>query len=85
MSKIPVKVYSLSTCSHCKAAKKLLSDNGIAYDFVDVDQLLGEERSMMIEEIKTYNPKCSFPTIVINNDQVVVGNKEDKIKEILNL
>lgn len=85
MSKISVKVYSLSTCSHCKAAKKLLSDHGIEYDFVDVDQLVGEERSSMIEEVKIYNPKCTFPTIVINNDKVVVGNKENEIKELLNL
>ncbi len=85
MSKIPVKVYSLSTCSHCKTVKKLLSDHGIEYDFFDVDQFVGEERNLMIEEVKTYNPRCTFPTVVIDHDKVVVGCKENEIKELLNL
>jgi glutaredoxin-like protein NrdH len=84
MSQIPVKVYSLSTCSHCKSVKKLLNDCGIEYDFVNVDELAGEERRIMIDEIKTYNPRCTFPTVLIS-DKVVVGNKENEIKELLDI
>ncbi len=84
MSNMPVKVYSLSTCSHCKSVKKFLADHGIDYDFVDVDQFMGDERSSMIDEVKIYNPRCTFPTIVIG-DNVVVGSKENEIKELLSL
>jgi glutaredoxin len=45
MSTPPVKIYSLSTCSHCKSTKKMLADCTIQYDFVDVDTLEGEERA----------------------------------------
>jgi len=84
MSNIPVKVYSLSTCGHCKSVKRFLEDHGIEYNFIDVDQLFGDERKLMIDEVKIYNPRCTFPTIVIG-DGVVVGNKENEIKELLNL
>jgi glutaredoxin len=79
-----VKVFSLSTCSHCKSAKKLLSECTIKYDFVDVDLLEGEERKAILEDVKKFNPKCSFPTIIIG-DQVIVGYKENQIKEALGL
>lgn len=79
-----VKVFSLSTCSHCKSAKKFLSECTIKYEFVDVDLLEGEERKAILEDVKKFNPKCSFPTIIIG-DQVIVGFKEDEIKEALGL
>jgi glutaredoxin-like protein NrdH len=79
-----VKVYSLSTCSHCKSTKKLLSDCTVQYDFVDVDLLEGEERKAILEDVKKLNPKCSFPTVIIG-DKVIVGYKEDQIKEALGL
>jgi len=80
----PVKLYTLSTCSHCKSTKKLLADCTVQYDFVDVDLLQGEERAAILEDVKKFNPKCSFPTIIIG-DKVIVGYKEQEIKEALGL
>jgi len=62
---LPIKIYTLSTCSHCKAAKKLLNDCGASFDCVDVDLLTGKELFDMIKEVMEYNPQCSFPTILI--------------------
>ncbi len=84
MSLPSVKMFTLSTCSHCKATKKLLSDCIVKYEFVDVDLLEGEERNAIIEDVKKLNPKCSFPTIIIG-DKVIVGYKEKEIKEALGL
>ena len=78
MTDKPVKVFSLSTCSHCKSTKKLLSDCTVQYDFVDVDLLEGDERKAILEDVKQFNPKCSFPTIIIG-DKVIVGYKEQEI------
>jgi glutaredoxin len=80
----PVKIFSLSTCSHCKSTKKLLNECTVKYDFVDVDLLQGEERAAILEEIKKFNPSCSFPTVIIGN-KVIVGYKEKEIKEALGL
>ena len=80
----PVKIYTLSTCSHCKSTKKFLNDCKVKYEFVDVDLLNGEERAAIIEDVKKWNPRCSFPTIIIG-DKVIVGYKEKEIKEALGL
>lgn len=79
-----VKIYTLSTCSHCKATKKFLEECKIQYEFTDVDITKGEERKAILEDIKKINPKCSFPTILIG-DKVIVGFKEDEIKEALGI
>ncbi len=80
----PVKVYSLSTCSHCRAAKKFLGECSIKYEFVDVDQLKGDERAAILEDVRNFNPRCSFPTIIIG-EKVIVGFRENEIKEALDL
>lgn len=79
-----VTIYSLSTCSHCKAAKKFIGDCAVKYEFIDVDLLDREERMAILEDVRKFNPRCSFPTIVIG-DKVVVGFREDQIKEALGL
>jgi len=80
----PVKIYTLSTCSHCKATKKFLDRCAVKYDFTDVDLLEGEERVAILEDVKKWNPRCSFPTIIIGN-RVIVGHREDEIREALGL
>jgi glutaredoxin len=84
MTNPEVKVFSLSTCSHCKATKKYLSDCTIKYEFIDVDLLKGDERKAIIEDVKKFNPRCSFPTIIIG-DKVIIGHKEKEIREALGL
>ena len=53
-------------------------------DFEDVDLLEGEERKAILEDVRKWNPKCSFPTIVIG-DKVIAGFKENEIKEALGI
>jgi glutaredoxin len=84
MENKPVRLFSLSTCSHCKSTKKFLNECTIKYEFVDVDLLEGDERKAILEDVKKFNPRCSFPTIIIG-EKVIVGFKEDEIKEALGL
>ncbi len=79
-----VRMYTLSTCSHCNATKKLLNDCEVKYEFTDVDKTTGEERAAILEDVKKWNPDCSFPTIIIG-DQVIVGFKEEEIRKALGL
>jgi glutaredoxin-like protein NrdH len=80
----PVKLYTLSTCSHCKAAKELMKELAVRYEYTDVDLLQGEERQQTINEIRKINQRLSFPTIVIG-DTVIVGNNPDEIRRALGL
>ncbi len=79
-----VKIYSLSTCGHCKSTKKFLDECSVQYEFTDVDTLQGDERTAILDDVRKLNPRCSFPTIIIN-DKVIVGYKEQEIKEALGL
>lgn len=82
MTSHKVKLYALSTCSHCKAVKDLLARHNIDVDVVNVDNLEGDDRDAAIKEVKQYNKRVSFPTTVIAGE-VIVGNKADRIKNAL--
>ena len=77
-----VRLFTLSTCIWCKKTKALLKDLEVAYQYVDVDLLRGEEREKALTELKQFNPLCSFPSLVVG-DACIVGFDEAKIKEAL--
>ena len=79
-----VKIYTLSTCSHCKATKKFMDECAIKYDFTDVDLLSGSELTSVLEDVKKFNPLCTFPTIIIG-DRIIIGFHEEAIREALGL
>ena len=82
--KVPVKLYALSTCIHCKAVRDFLDSNGIGFSSVNVDELERLERKNMIREVKKHNKRGSFPTLVAG-DRVVVGFREDELREVFGL
>ena len=57
------QIYSLSNCSHCKAAKRFLSDCSVEYTFVDVDCLKGDERKAIVSDIKKLTPDVPSPPL----------------------
>jgi len=79
-----VRLYTLSTCSHCKATKKFLDECKVEYSFTDVDLIQGEEREAILEDVRKFNPQCTFPTIIIG-DKVIIGFREDEIRKALKL
>ena len=79
-----VKMYTLSTCSHCKATKQFMNDNEVDYEYVDVDLLDGEDRRSIMEEVKKINSHLSFPTIIIG-ERIIIGFREEEIREVLGL
>jgi glutaredoxin-like protein NrdH len=84
MDQPKVFVYALSTCGHCRNAKRLLDNNGVVYDSVEVDLLPKAELKKVLEDVAKVNPQRSFPTIVIG-DKVIVGDREAEILEALGL
>jgi glutaredoxin len=78
-----VILFALSTCGWCNKTRMLLEGMKIDFNYIYVDLLSGEERSEVINEVQKWNPQLSFPTIVINNKDVITGFKEDEIREKL--
>ena len=78
-----IVMYALSTCMWCRMAKTLLQQLGVAYDFVDVDLLVSEEKELARAEIHRWNPRGNYPTIVIDDRECLGGFDEQKIRSRL--
>jgi glutaredoxin len=79
-----IKMYGLTTCFHCKSVVSFLEDMQVSVEVVNVDEKLGAERREILKDVKLLNQRCTFPTTVIG-EQVVVGYKEDQLREALGL
>ena len=78
-----VVLYALSTCEWCKKTRLFLEDLKVDFSYIYVDLLEGDERSKLVEEVKRFNPQLSFPTVVLNDENTIVGFNEEGIREAL--
>lgn len=82
-----VKGYFLSTCGWCRKTKRFFDANNVDYEYEYVDLLTGNQRVRALAELEQWNPRRSFPTVVVSNDdtEVVIGFREDRLREVLEL
>jgi len=80
-----VRFFALSTCGWCKKTKRFLDAHNVNYEINYVDRLSGVEKAQVMAEMERWNPRRTFPTIVVDNKEVVVGFKEDRLREVLGL
>jgi glutaredoxin len=78
-----VMLYALSTCGWCAKTKELLKQMGVAFDFVYVDLLEGQDQDDMMHIVEKWNPQGSFPILVINHNRSIIGFREEEIREAL--
>lgn len=78
-----VMLYALSTCGWCARTKDLLRELGVEFSYIYVDLLEDKEQDDIMNEVEKWNPKGSFPTLVINDRKGIVGFREDEIREAL--
>jgi len=78
-----IRLFALSTCVWCRKTKKLLDSMNVSYDFVYTDLLDSEKRDEVLDEIEKWNPRVSFPTMVINDKKAIIGFKEKQIWEAI--
>jgi glutaredoxin-like protein NrdH len=77
-----VFVYALSTCPWCRKTKKWFDDSQIAYEWLDVDTLQGDEADEAAAKAQELSGGRRFPVTVINGE-VIVGFSPDKFLEHL--
>jgi glutaredoxin-like protein NrdH len=80
-----IMLYALSTCGWCQKTRQLLEQMGVEYYYEYVDHLQGTKKEEVIEAVKRWNPSCSFPTLVINNEKCIVGYQAEEIRKALKL
>jgi glutaredoxin len=76
-----VMLYALSTCQWCNKTKALLTELGIAFDYMYVDLLEGNEQKSAMNAIERWNPAGSFPTLIIDDRHCIIGFREQEIRE----
>lgn len=75
-------MYTLSVCRHCVSLKKWLKQHDIPFHEVYVDRYQGAERKALLEKLRSYNPRGSFPTLVLpGGEKSVVGFREAELKK----
>lgn len=80
-----IKLYALSTCGWCRKTKAFLDDNDVEYELFYVDLMDGEEKDRVLAEVRKWNPRSSFPTIVVDERESVAGFKPEQLREVLEL
>jgi len=80
-----VVVYALSTCVWCKMIKQFLKDNNVEFEYIDVDLCEEGEKARIREELQSKSGSLSYPTVIVDDKIVIVGFKEDKLKEALGI
>ena len=77
-----IRFFALSTCGACRGVQRLLEKCGAEFDHFVMDLLEGDAREAALEELKKYNPKASYPTVVVG-EEAVVGRSEDPIRRLI--
>jgi len=80
-----VLLYAISTCAWCRRTKKFLKDNDIEYEYIDVDLCDEADRKKIRSDITRRGGSLIYPTIIIDDDVLVTGFLEDRIKEALRI
>ncbi|MGQ9596532.1 MAG: glutaredoxin family protein [Thermoproteota archaeon] len=80
-----VLLYALSTCGWCRKTKKLLVDNNVEYEYVDVDLCTDEEYEQICREISERGGRIAFPTLIIDDSKLITGFSEGEIREALEI
>jgi glutaredoxin len=80
-----VLVYALSTCVWCKMTKQFLKDNGIEFEYVNVDLCDEEDKVKIRQHIQSKGGNLSYPTIIIDDNILITGFRKDKLKEALGI
>ena len=81
-----VTIFALSTCGFCKACLKFLKDNKVTFKYVYYDLLDQDTKDAIKGELnEKFKERIMFPFVIIDENKVVVGYKEDEIKKHLQL
>ncbi len=78
-----VSLYALSTCVWCKLIKQFLSNNGVAYRFVDVDLLNEADKSVVNKDILFKGGTITYPTTIIDDEKLIQGYRVEYMKILL--
>ena len=76
-------MYALTTCLHCKNTKKFLEENKFDVIVIHLDDYCDSDRSDLMEKVRKYNPRGTFPVVLMPNGKVIVGFRKVLLQEAM--
>ena len=80
-----VLLYAISTCVWCKRMKKLLQENNVEYEYIDIDLCSEDDRQKIREDIQKRKGRLTYPTLIIDDTTLITGFREPAVKEALEI
>jgi glutaredoxin-like protein NrdH len=80
-----VLLYALSTCAWCKMEKQFLKDSSVEYEYVDVDLCNEKDREKIRGDILNRGGELNYPTLIIDDKNLISGFRKDKIQKALEI
>jgi glutaredoxin len=78
-----ILIFTLSTCMWCKKCKAFLNDRNMTYRYIDVDKIEKQDKSKILDYLKsTYKERISYPILVCESGYVV-GYNPNQYEELL--
>jgi glutaredoxin-like protein NrdH len=65
--------------------KQYLNDNGVEYEFIDVDLCEPEEKEQVRQQIQDKGGSLNYPTTIVDDRKIITGFRKDQLKEALQL
>ena len=76
-------MYALTTCLHCKNTKKFLEENHYDVTVIHLDDYCDAQRAELMEKVRKYNPRGTFPVVLMPNGKVIVGFRKMLLEEAM--
>ncbi len=81
-----ILVLALSTCAFCKRAMSFLRNQGLAYEYVFLDQIDPDLKRKVKDELRSrYESLPIFPVLVYNREKALSGFTEKEWRTILEI
>ena len=76
-------MYALTTCQHCRNTLRFLGEKGVEPTVIYLDEFTGTLRADLMEKVRAYNPRGTFPVLIVPGGKVVVGFRKQLLQEAL--
>ena len=76
-------MYALTTCQHCKNTRKFFEEQKLDVIIIYLDDYSGNKRAELMEKVRTYNPRGTFPVVLMPNGKVIVGFRKTLLEEAM--
>lgn len=81
-----VVLYALSTCAFCKKGIDFLSDAGVDFKYIYLDELEVELKREVKSELKSqFDNLVVFPVLIVDNERALTGFTKDQWESALDL